>query len=92
MTPEELAGLDAGIRDLVIELNALGYETTDSGDGTKADTMECAVDFPMVAIKSTREDVLDATEDIANRYPAWSVQGSWQDGLAISIMTLGMGE
>jgi hypothetical protein len=92
VTPEEIASLDDGIRGLVLELNALGYRTTDSGDGTKAATMECAVDFPMVVVQSARAEVLDATEDIGRRYPDWSVQGTWQDGMAFIIMTQGMAE
>lgn len=48
ITPEALAETDAGIRGVVLALNEAGFETTDSGDGTKVG-MDCAVDFPMVA-------------------------------------------
>ena len=40
--------IDPGIRHVVKAINDAGYETSDSGDGTKVG-MECAVDFPMVA-------------------------------------------
>lgn len=40
--------IDPGIRHVVKALNDAGYETSDSGDGTKVG-MECAVDFAMVA-------------------------------------------
>ena len=33
MTPAELLELDPGIRDVVAELQAAGFNTTDSGDG-----------------------------------------------------------
>jgi len=48
--------LDPGVRDLVVWLRDLGFDTTDSGDGSKVDTMECAVPFPMVAIRVRRDE------------------------------------
>lgn len=44
------ADLDPGIRGTVLWLRAHNYETTDSGDGSKAETMECALDRPNVAM------------------------------------------
>jgi hypothetical protein len=43
----DLGAIDAGIRPLVAFLRAAGFETTDSGDGSKAD-MACALPFPNV--------------------------------------------
>lgn len=42
--------LDPGIRRVVRLLNQHGFRTSDSGDGSKAATMPCAVDYPMVVI------------------------------------------
>jgi hypothetical protein len=44
--------LSPKIRKLVRQLHEWGYYTTDSGDGTNyAEGMDCAVPFPMVAIR-----------------------------------------
>ena len=42
--------LDKGIRRTDEWLQLRGFVTTDSGDGSKAETMECAMDIPNVAI------------------------------------------
>lgn len=50
--------ISPGVRDLVLWLNKEGYETTDSGDGTHhGEGMECAVPFPMIAIKAGKYEV-----------------------------------
>lgn len=41
--------IDPGIRHVVKALNDAGHETSDSGDGSKASLMDCAIDFPHVA-------------------------------------------
>jgi hypothetical protein len=51
MTQEDINGLDAGIRKTVLWLNSLGFKTCDSGDGSKAETMECARDYPHVVVQ-----------------------------------------
>jgi hypothetical protein len=43
--------LDPGIRDLVVYLRARGWNTIDSGDGSKAGTMECALPYRHVAAR-----------------------------------------
>lgn len=48
ISQKTLDACDPGIRALVLALNEAGIETSDSGDGTKAD-MECALSFPHVA-------------------------------------------
>lgn len=52
-SPEEL---DEGVRDLVVWLDVLGFVTSDSGDGSKADVMDCAVPFPMISIRVEKGD------------------------------------
>lgn len=40
--------LDPGIREVVRAINEWGWRTCDSGDGSKAGVMECALDHPHV--------------------------------------------
>lgn len=62
----DLETLDPGIRRTVAWLRAHGFNTTDSGDGvTKlaADPpMECALDYPHVAILVEPHDLVDAAD------------------------------
>lgn len=51
----DVSQLDEGIRDLVVLLRENGFETTDSGDGSKAMDMDCAVDVPHVYMKGDLE-------------------------------------
>jgi hypothetical protein len=44
--------LDPGIRDLVVYLRACGWDTIDSGDGSKVGEMECALPYRHVAARS----------------------------------------
>jgi len=48
--PVDYELLDAGIRRTVRLLRDNGFRTCDSGDGTKAAEMDCAVGYPMVAM------------------------------------------
>lgn len=60
MTPEEIQNLSPGIRDLVVWLNARGFTTVDSGDGTNFEGgMGCAVPFAMIAIKTRPIQLID---------------------------------
>ncbi len=52
-TPIDYSLLDPGIRRLVRWLRSRGYETTDSGDGSKVTTMDCALAIPNVFIATT---------------------------------------
>ena len=49
--------LDNGIREAVRTLWLAGWNPQDSGDGSKAEFMECAVDYPMIACKEEGSDV-----------------------------------
>lgn len=51
LAPIDYGELDPGVRRLVRLLRSNGFNTSDSGDGSKAGMMECAVDEPMVAIE-----------------------------------------
>jgi len=51
LTKMTIANLNPEIRDLVVWLNEMGYETTDSGDGTNhTNGMEGALEFPHIAV------------------------------------------
>jgi len=50
--------LCSGVRELVVWLNKRGFDTCDSGDGTQAEDMECAVAFPMIAILSDPDQMM----------------------------------
>lgn len=82
--------LDAGIRDVVRRLHAQGFETTDSGDGTKAADMSCAVPWPMVAcVVDARPPVrmLTERERLARVLgPEWVVTLSY-DGQGPAILS-----
>lgn len=85
--------LDPGIRNMVKVLRDNGFNTTDSGDGSKSPTMEGAVDFPMIAVRTEASilcsesdrmfSILEATEPDR----MWHVQASYdpQDGVSIII-------
>ncbi len=52
LSKDVIEKLSPGIRHLVVWLNAMGFRTTDSGDGSNAkEGMGCAVDYPMVAVE-----------------------------------------
>lgn len=54
--------LNPGIARTVGWLNALGFKTTDSGDGKTHDHEECDRPHAYVVIASSRETLLDDTE------------------------------
>lgn len=60
--------LDPGIRRLVTWLQDLGFQTTDSGDGTtkfaQGWTEECAMPFPHVAMVCSPYDMLTEADDL----------------------------
>lgn len=58
LSDEEIGQLDKGIRKTVQWLRSHGFETTDSGDGTKVATMECALNYPNVTIRLESPDDL----------------------------------
>jgi len=56
--------LSPGIKDFVVWLNDNGFDTIDSGDGSNhEDGMECAVEFPMVAIQVMDKNKLISEAD-----------------------------
>ena len=84
--------LDPGIRNLVRTLRCTGFNTTDSGDGSKAKDMECALPFPMVTITTTRDSMCDEADRLAVLMDAeedegWVIEASYSpDGPAVIIL------
>lgn len=58
---------DPGIRDLVIALRGVGFNTTDSGDGVSKPPDERTFEMPHVIISTERFGLLDE----ADRLQAW---------------------
>lgn len=57
--------LDLGIRDTVAFLRDNGFDATDSGDGTKADDMKCALPVPNIAIVTTPAKLIAEADRLA---------------------------
>ncbi len=83
--------LDPGIRDVVRAINDWGWRTVDSGDGSKAGTMECALDHPHVFAESdwTPLGIINEAHGLASRLngrfgPGWYVEANYstKDGRA----------
>jgi len=73
--------IDPGVRELVRLLRAAGFNTCDSGDGSKAKDMECAVPYPMVAIQVEKKYFFQELDRLGafmarQGYPDWTVEGN----------------
>ena len=66
MSKLNISELDAKIRETVRILNEYGFETCDSGDGSKYPEMECARDHAHVSIIVTPEELVDETDRLLN--------------------------
>lgn len=74
--------LDPGIRDVVRAINEWGWKTTDSGDGSKAGEMECALPYPHVVAETSHKGIAESAEGLAaclNRRfgPGWHVEATY---------------
>ena len=77
--------IDEGIRDVVRSLREAGFDTCDSGDGTK-DDMGCALDYPNVsAIVDVDTLVEEGDRMLEVLGDDWIVQASYSpnDGYAL---------
>jgi len=62
----EIEGLSPGVKDAVLFLNKLEFETCDSGDGSNySNGMECAMPFPNIIIQSTKADLFSESDRLA---------------------------
>lgn len=61
LTAEQVAELDPGIRMTVQWLREHNFDTCDSGDGSKAGTMECALPYPNVTMRAAPDKLLAET-------------------------------
>lgn len=71
--------MDAGIRDTVRLLRNNGFDTTDSGDGSKAGHMGCAIEFPHVFCAMQRFEDFVSQADKAQGLLGddWTVEASY---------------
>ncbi len=85
LSPEILEGISPGVRQLIVDLRAAGFDTCDSGDGSNFENgMACAVPVRMVAIVVSKEELIPETERLAQwcqdyplDWPAYQIEGSW---------------
>jgi hypothetical protein len=85
MTPDEIAALDAGIRDVVVLLNAHGLRTTDSGDGVSKSADERVFHMPHVVCVVPVDELVNSSHRAARLLgPEWEVQAQYnpRDGVA----------
>lgn len=80
--------ISPGVRDLVRELNELGYTTTDSGDGSNhAAGMECALPYRHVFINApTPRAMIVMALALARRYRDARVEVTWSPGEPAIVM------
>jgi len=79
--------LDAGIRELVRWLYDEGFNPSDSGDGSKAGQMECAVDYPHafmivhpVSHLIAEVERLQLLVDDRGDLEGWQIEGNYSPG------------
>ena len=81
MSVIDYSTIDAGVRNEVRRLHDAGLTTTDSGDGSKAPEMGCALSFPNISIVTTRETgVEDLERALEVLGGAWRAELSWAPG------------
>lgn len=78
--------LDEGIRGAVRTINAMGFVTTDSGDGTSE--LECAVGFPHVFARGNLNSIHTDLEMLQEAFPDARVEASYALGkpVVLSVM------
>lgn len=69
--------LDPGIRDTVRALWDAGYEPTDSGDGSKAGTMECAIEVAHVFMRCDPADLVRRAGELLILVSDWPESGDY---------------
>lgn len=72
--PFDYEQLDPNIRETVRRLHELGFRTTDSGDGSKAGVMDCAIGEAMVAIHVNPRDLASEAMRLAKCLTAAGIE------------------
>jgi len=85
-TSIDLSTLDEGIRDIVELLQGKGFNTTDSGDGSKYGKMEGALPYPHVIIKADPIDVKEQALALAKILPEWEVEYNVKVGDPLAVI------
>lgn len=75
-----IAACDPGIRDIVRLLQEHGFETCDSGDGSKDGEMGCALPYPHVVVQTGPATMREEAVDVQRLLPDWSVECNWKVG------------
>lgn len=90
--PIDPSTLDPGIRDVVVALRAMGFETTDSGDGSKPPG-ERVMDDPHVFIRVAPESIVSEARRLRARAPHLpyryvKVEASYDPDNGIAVLAL----
>lgn len=91
LADDVVAALDPGIRDLVVALRAVGFDTTDSGDGESKPEDVRDLDYPhvfmVVPVTRIAEEArrLQAWVDADGKLERWTVEATYspRDGVAL---------
>lgn len=69
--------LDDGIRETVRALWDAGFEPTDSGDGSKAATMDCAIEVAHVFMRCAPADLARRADELLILVSDWPSSGDY---------------
>lgn len=82
--------LDPGIRTVVVRLRALGFNTTDSGDGVTKPENERIFHVPHVVCQVSKHELQDSADQLLSVLgPEWRIEASYcpNDGSSIVLAT-----
>ena len=80
--------LDSGIKDLVITLQAAGWVTTDSGDGSKYGKMEGALPYRHVFIQVDPKRLVSYSHMLQDCYPEAIIEANYNPKDRIALIGL----
>lgn len=80
--------LDPGIAHVVTALMEQGFTPTDSGDGSKAGTMEGALDYPHVFMTVNPAQIIEESYRLHRLWPGWTVEASFRPSDGIGVLML----
>jgi hypothetical protein len=91
LSQDVIDALDPGIRDLVVRLNKLGFDTCDSGDGVTKPAAGWSEDealrYPHVFSEVDPEDMVYESLRLFNILgPEWNVECSYSPSSGIALL------